>query len=214
MELRIDKKKVGAVTVKSSDWAVYTINAYVAAGTREVAIAFVNDYKDWKGDRNLYVDKITITQADSNSSTNDSTTQSSGTTSSIDSSASTDGNYALKLEAENMPTKTTGGSTSGGWNIWANGYIADKENFPVTGSYKFEIIAKGSYAGGAWPIMELRIDKKKVGAVTVKSSDWAVYTINAYVAAGTREVAIAFVNDYKDWKGDRNLYVDKVIINK
>jgi Ca-dependent carbohydrate-binding module xylan-binding/K319L-like, PKD domain len=118
----------------------------------------------------------------------------------------------IEIEAENMPVKTTGGSTSEGWNIWSNGYIADTVDFPTGGTYTFEVRARGSYAGGGWPIMEVRIDQNEVGTVTVDASSWAVYTIQAYVSSGTHEVAIAFTNDYYRPPQDRNLYVDKVTI--
>jgi hypothetical protein len=118
----------------------------------------------------------------------------------------------LEIEAEDMPVKTTGGSTSGGWNIWSNGYIADTVDFSAGGTYTFEVRAGGRYAGGAWPIMEIRIDGDVIGTVTVDASSWEVYTIQAYVSSGTHEVAITFTNDYYNRPEDRNLYVDKVTI--
>ena len=54
---------MGTVTVDSSEWAVYTIKADVSSGTHEVAVAFTNDYYKSPEDRNLYVDKITLTTA-------------------------------------------------------------------------------------------------------------------------------------------------------
>ena len=112
-----------------------------------------------------------------------------------------------------MPIKTGGGSTSDGWNIWSNGYISDTVDFPTGGTYTFEVRARGSYAGGAWPIMEVRIDQDVAGTVTVDTSSWTVYTIDAYVPSGTHEVAIAFTNDYYKPPADKNLYVDKITIN-
>ena len=114
-----------------------------------------------------------------------------------------------EIEAEDMSIKTTGAPTSGGWNIYANGYIADNLDFAAGGTVSFEVMAKGSYAGGAWPIMEVRIDQIPVGTVMVDSSSWATYTIQASITAGTHEVAIAFINDYYNSPDDRNLYVDK-----
>ena len=120
----------------------------------------------------------------------------------------------ITLEAEDMPTKTTGGSTTGGWNLWSNGYIADNADFPGEGTYTFEISAKGSFAGGAWPEMELRIDNTVVETATVDSSEWSVYTIEASVASGTHEIAVFFTNDYFKPPEDRNLYVDKINVTK
>ncbi len=130
----------------------------------------------------------------------------------VEISAGSGSGVEIEIEAEDMPVKTTGGSTSEGWNIWSNGYIAETVDFPNGGTYTFEVRAKGSYAGGDWPVMEVRIDQNEVGTVTVDSSSWAVYTIHAYVSSGTHEVAIAFTNDYYDPPQDRNLYVDKVTI--
>ena len=118
----------------------------------------------------------------------------------------------VTLEAEDMPTKTTGGATSGGWNIWSNGYVAENVDFPVEGNHTFEIWAKGSLAGGAWPKMEIRIDQTVVGSVTVDSSEWTLYTIETDVTSGIHEIAVAFTNDYYKPPEDRNLYVDKMTI--
>ena len=118
------------------------------------------------------------------------------------------------IEAEDMPIKTTGGSTTDGWNIWSNGYIADDVNFQTEGTYTFDVTAKGSFAGEAWPIMEVRIDQITVGTVTVDSSNWTIYSIEAYVTSGTHEVAIAFTNDYYNSPEDRNLLIDKIIVTQ
>jgi hypothetical protein len=61
MELRIDQVAVGKVSVPATSWTSYTIDANVTSGTHNVAIAFTNDYKSSTEDRNLYVDKVTIT---------------------------------------------------------------------------------------------------------------------------------------------------------
>jgi hypothetical protein len=118
----------------------------------------------------------------------------------------------LTIEAEDMPIKTTGVPITGGWNIWGNGYIADDIDFATGGTVSFEVLAMGSYAGGAWPIMEVRIDQIPMGTITVDSSSWTTYTIQASITSGTHEVAIAFINDYFNPPDDRNLYVDKVTI--
>ncbi|MGD8661839.1 MAG: carbohydrate-binding domain-containing protein, partial [Desulfobacterales bacterium] len=118
----------------------------------------------------------------------------------------------LTIEAEDMPIKTTGVPITGGWNIWGNGYIAEDIDFSAGGTFSFEVMAKGSYAGGAWPIMEVRIDQTLVEKITVDSSSWMAYTSQANITPGTHEVAIAFINDYFKNPDDRNLYVDKVTI--
>ncbi|MBI5149483.1 MAG: fibronectin type III domain-containing protein [Candidatus Omnitrophica bacterium] len=120
----------------------------------------------------------------------------------------------ITLEAETMPTKTTGGAVTDGWNIWSNGYIESTVSFPENTTYEFQIIAKGSYAGGAWPNMELRIDQTVNASFTVNTTGWSSYTRQITVPSGIRKVAIAFTNDYYVAPDDRNLYVDKVVILK
>ena len=127
--------------------------------------------------------------------------------------ASSGSEVVVVFEAEGMPIKTTGGPISGGWNIWnSKGYIADNMDFAAGGTVRFEVMAWGNYVGGAWPIMEVRVDQIPVGTVTVNSSSWAAYSIQASVTPGMHEVAIAFINDYYNPPDDRNLYVDKVTI--
>ena len=275
MEVWIDQTVVETFTVDSSSWAVYTIEVYVTSGTHEVAVAFTNDYYIPPQDRNLYVDKVTITEAGGNLSPKASifadgtggiaplsvyfdgsgsydpdgtvssynwdfgdgtkdyemtvnhtfddpglytvtltVTDDQGATGSdtIQIAANSGSGAELEIEAEDMSIKTTGGPTTGGWNIWSNGNIADDVNFSMEGTYTLEVTAKGNFAGGAWPIMEVWIDQTVVETFTVDSSSWAVYTIEVYVTSGTHEVAVAFTNDYYKPPQDRNLYVDKVTI--
>lgn len=122
--------------------------------------------------------------------------------------------FQTTIEAETMTTKTTGGSISGGWNIWSNGRIEDTVEFPEGGTYTFEIIAKGSVASGDWPNMELMINQIAKAMFTVNTTDWKSYTVQIIVPAESHKVAIAFTNDLKTLTQDRNLYVDKIIIRK
>jgi hypothetical protein len=119
----------------------------------------------------------------------------------------------VTLQAQDMPTKTTGGATDQGWEIWANGYIEAPVNFPTSSRYRFLITARGDSAAGIAPIMELRIDQRPVGTVTVPSITWSSYTIDADIAGGTHNVAVAFTNDYYNPPDDRNLYVNNIAIS-
>lgn len=122
--------------------------------------------------------------------------------------------YPVTTEAENMPTKTTGSSIPGGWNISSNGHIAANYNFALTGAYSFGVIASGTFANGAYPRMQLRIDGNVKGTVTVTTTSYYsiyLFTVNN-IAAGVRPLAIAFTNDFYNPPADRNLFVDKIII--
>ena len=147
---------------------------------------------------------------------NKNVTISDGNTTEISGTYSADNTLpSVTIEAEDMPINTTRDDCvpiSDGVNLCVNGYIADDIDFAAGGTFSFKVIAMGSYAGGAWPIMEVRIDQTPVGTVTVDSSSWTGYTIQANIKPGTYEVAIAFINDYWKAPADRNLYVDKVTI--
>lgn len=122
--------------------------------------------------------------------------------------------FATTLEAEAMPTKTTGGATTGGWNIWSNGYIEDTIIFPRSGTYELEVVARGSIAAGVWPNMQLRLDQVSKADITVNTTTWKSFIKQVSVTSGSRRVAVAFTNDYYVAPEDRNLYVDKVIIRE
>ena len=119
----------------------------------------------------------------------------------------------VTLEAENFATKTAGDPTADAYCMWANGYIEDSVNFPVSGNYSFIVTAFGSAAAGLCPEMEIRIDQSPIGSVTVDSGIWETYVIEGNIPAGIHNVAIAFTNDYYNPPEDRNLYVDTVFIS-
>src|SRR3989338_2316522 len=122
--------------------------------------------------------------------------------------------FATTFEAETMPTKTTGGATTGGWNIWSSGYIEDTITYPRSGTYEFEVVARGSVAAGVWPNMQLRLDQVGKADITVNTTAWKSFIKQVSVVSGSHRVAVAFTNDYKTTTEDRNLYVDKVIIRE
>ena len=114
------------------------------------------------------------------------------------------------LQAEQMPIKSVGGPTSGGWILWANGYVAQTINITQPGQYQFGIVARGTPQGGGWPHMVLRIDGTITDAITVTSADWQTWPLSANLTAGSHELAIAFDNDSYSPPEDRNLLLDQV----
>jgi hypothetical protein len=170
---------------------VYIFEVEVSAGTHEVAIAFNNDYYDTAqgADRNLYVDKIAIVPSP---------------------------NYLTTdvIEAEQMGYHANGAQTGDYWLLWSNGTMDEDVGFLNTGTYHFEITAKGDLADGVGAEMQLLIDGQSKGIVFVNTNTPEIFKFEAEVSAGTHEVAIAFNNDYYDSAKDldRNLYVDKINI--
>lgn len=117
------------------------------------------------------------------------------------------------LEAETMPTKTTGGPEPGGWNIWSNGYVEGTLQIPSTGEYNLQVTAKGDVALGSWPIMEVRIDGQTVATFNVSTAGWGPYAVRCALPAGSRRIAVAFTNDAYLPPEDRNLHMDKVEVS-
>lgn len=135
------------------------------------------------------------------------------------------------LEAEDMPTKTVGGETEYGWNLWSTGNIETTVTFPQTGIYQFDLFAR-QQKGGIYPAKAaILVDGKVIAYIPVTSTEWNKYSSSnsAYrkglgnpwnIKAGKHRVSIAFINDFCEKPsgdgtcaaGDRNLLVDKLFI--
>jgi YVTN family beta-propeller protein len=112
-------------------------------------------------------------------------------------------------EAESM-YHSTGGAATGGWNIWANGYIATSHAFQA-GTTTLTVRARGSIAANVWPNMRVSVGGIVLGNVTVNTTSYAPYTFTFVSAsAQTLEVRVQFTNDYYLNGQDRNLFVDRV----
>ncbi len=120
---------------------------------------------------------------------------------------------ALVLNAEEMGIKTTGGPLKGGgWNIWSNGCVGQWVKFKKGGKYRVSVEANGEPAVGITPIMAVAVDLKEVRRWDV-SAGWRNYTAEFEVKAGVHLLTVGFVNDYFGPKGDRNLFVRKVVVD-
>lgn len=113
------------------------------------------------------------------------------------------------LEAESMETRTVGGLFNGAWNLWTNGYVENRVNFPTSGTYEVKVVAYGMLAGGLGPVMELRVDGAPVASRTLLEILPTTFTFQVTTSAGTHRIAIAYTNDAIIDGLDRNLLVDK-----
>jgi outer membrane protein assembly factor BamB len=125
-----------------------------------------------------------------------------------------EGELDAVIDAETATTKSTGVEKPKGWVIWNNGFIENAHDFGEGGLFHFRVRMYGSPAAGVWPGMELWIDRQAVTAITVTATSYTNYDMVLNVPAGVHNVAVAFTNDYYVEPEDRNLYVDKIIINK
>lgn len=122
----------------------------------------------------------------------------------------------ITLEAEDM-AHSSGKVVTDGWVLLSEGAmtknfdmlpITDGEPVPVN----LHIIAKGEFAGGAWPLMEVKIGDTVFDSVSVDSSTWKEFIVAATVVEGPQVLSLAFTNDYWVDPDDRNLYIDKTTI--
>ena len=115
-------------------------------------------------------------------------------------------------EAENM-FHSTGGSTPGGWNIWANGFISTDHDF-TPGAARVIVRALGEPAQCVAPHMIVSVNGVAIGDVFVTNTTYADHVFNFVATAGTQQISIAFDNDlFNPPFEDRNLLVDSVTVD-
>jgi len=210
MIVSVDGQVVGTADVSATSWASFTFSySATSPGIRDVKISFTNDKKGTDGDRNLHIDKIQLTCSGNTGGTGGAASSASGGTTGAGAAASTC--VAATYEAEAM-TKTTGGGTTGGWNLWSPGSLSANHGF-VAGKNTVSVLAKGDQYQGA-PRMIVSVGGVEIGSVDVPVTAWTAYkfTYNAS-SPGVRELRIAFPNDLKGTDGDRNLHVDRVTVS-
>ncbi len=176
------------------DGAIATINV-PSAGTHTVNV--------WMREDGFYFDKLVLT-------TDAAFTASGNGPAETPSSGSGPDCTPASYEAESM-SSTTGGSVSGGWNIWSNGNISTSHDFSA-GPATLTVVAYGSEAVGVWPNMIVSVGGTQIGQVTVDTTSWTPYQFPFTASAGNQTITVAFNNDYYDQAAgaDRNLFVDKV----
>jgi hypothetical protein len=122
---------------------------------------------------------------------------------------------AIILEADTMTFVGSGNhrAVDGGWALLGEGAMTENVIFKRD-KHKFEIVAKGTFAGGAWPNMEVKIGAVVIGSFTVDSGIWKSFFIEDVlgITPGTHVVSVAFTNDFYEAPNDRNLYLQKVMI--
>jgi hypothetical protein len=118
----------------------------------------------------------------------------------------------LVIEAGKALEKTIGGPVDGGWNLWSNGCVGQPVRFVSSGRYAIVVRAWGSPVGGVWPAMALLVDGLPVQTVPVNHTRPGNDRFEITIEEGTHEIAVAFLNDGRNGKEDRNLYVARITI--
>ncbi|HZL43895.1 MAG TPA: carbohydrate-binding domain-containing protein [Verrucomicrobiae bacterium] len=115
------------------------------------------------------------------------------------------------IQVLTMPIHSTGGAGSGGWWLYANGYVAQNINVTQAGTYLFNVQASGTPVQGGWPQMSLEIDGVAQDSVTVPTNLLAYYTLSADLTPGTHQLAVSFDNDAYAPPEDRNLFLAQIL---
>lgn len=121
------------------------------------------------------------------------------------------------VEAEDMVTQSDCGNcnvVTDGRALLSSGTISSDVNFGEGGSTTFIFTAKGSYAGNAWPILQVSIDGAEIGSITINSSTYTDFVLQSNIASGTHTFSLRFTQDYydSDTGDDRNMWIDKTSI--
>lgn len=110
------------------------------------------------------------------------------------------------IEAESMAVRTVGHAEPPGWNLDETGYLATSMNFPQSGPYRLEILARGEYRQKNWPQLLLEIDNVKRDTLSINSAVFKWFGWNRDVIAGVRTIKLSFINA----GNDRQLILDQL----
>ena len=93
--------------------------------------------------------------------------------------------------------------------IWANGSAS--ASLSSSGLQQLWVKARGDQCSGA-PHMVVTLDGKTVMTRDVTATTWTAYSASVSAADGPHTVAVAFTNDYRTKRCDRNLRLDRVTL--
>jgi hypothetical protein len=79
-----------------------------------------------------------------------------------------------------------------------------------TGRYVMKMTARGTPAGGEFPIIAVELDGQPVGQIELKSDGWRGYPLPMELTQGKHELKLTFTNDAQIPPEDRNLWIGQV----
>jgi hypothetical protein len=117
-----------------------------------------------------------------------------------------------RIEAETLPATGKGNTRYGksAFGLMVEGEIYTTNSFPATGEYILRTRAFGQPFGPELPKLEMRLDGKAVRVLEVQAVEGKArdYDIRLKVEAGDHRLSAAYINNFKNGQGDRNLIVD------
>jgi len=109
---------------------------------------------------------------------------------------------------------TSGEVAERGWDLYAAGEFAASFVVPTTGRYAFDLLACGDPAGGLWPLVRIEVDDQPAATQYINAPVWDLFEFHRPLLAGRHTIRIVYLNNTvaPGTPGDRNFYLDKVII--
>jgi Protein of unknown function (DUF1592)/Protein of unknown function (DUF1588)/Protein of unknown function (DUF1587)/Protein of unknown function (DUF1595)/Ca-dependent carbohydrate-binding module xylan-binding/Protein of unknown function (DUF1585) len=113
------------------------------------------------------------------------------------------------VEAETL-TSSVGAAAGGAWNLYSNGEIGTLFTLDGDGDYALSARVWGQQAGPDLAQAALLVDGQTIATFDVAgdANSPEIITVTAPLTGGSRQVSVAFLNDYYMAPDDRNLYVD------
>ena len=120
---------------------------------------------------------------------------------------------SLPLEARAM-NPSHGAAADRGWELFSTGDFTRNFSVGSTGRYALDLMARGDPADGIWPLVVVSLDGKVIAQLYINSPVWDLYEIHQTLFSGRHAIRLFFANDAAGpgIQGDRNFYLDRVII--
>ena len=83
----------------------------------------------------------------------------------------------------------------------------------LAGTVIVRVLARGSFAGGDWPVMAVELESQATRSVSVAADSWQIYDLSFNIPEPDRyRLTVRFLNDFfdTDTNSDRNLFVKQV----
>ncbi|MBN1350974.1 T9SS type A sorting domain-containing protein, partial [candidate division KSB1 bacterium] len=119
----------------------------------------------------------------------------------------------IVIEAEEMQNRFHGTPCDSGWILTHQDYpIYEVTHFGIHTFWRFTIIARADIGNNIAPWLKVKLDTVFVGTCEIASTQWKPYTFVAQVPTGDHRLDLQYLNDWWNVDDDRNLLLDKIII--
>ncbi len=117
------------------------------------------------------------------------------------------------IQGESMSTSGVAVKNATSVGLFTNSASVSTTFFASTpGRYEIVVVARQDKAGTEHAKLQAYIDGKSQGVVEVSSTSFQPHLLTTYLSAGNRKIELKFINDAKVGGADRNVYIDRIIV--